>query len=151
MPAAMPRVRAGPREARTAPVTGVDKTEADRKLHRTLPGYGSIQGGPGGAATAVVQLGMALLQPICAVHARREPKSAVCSGRGLPRDIRKATIDPVSEREPEKRTLRPPGGSVGKEDCCWKQQTVGLVPQQSLVTKTSLKCPVGYGVRGMDG
>jgi hypothetical protein len=88
----MLRVRAGPREARTAPLTAVDKTDAVRKVHRTLPGDGSTQGGPAGAATAVLQLDMALLQPICAVHARRAANSAVSGGSGLPRGIREATM-----------------------------------------------------------
>lgn len=68
MPEAMLGMRAGPRETRTAPVSGVDTTDAVRKLHRTLPGDGNTQGGPAGAATAMLQLGMALLQPICGVQ-----------------------------------------------------------------------------------
>jgi hypothetical protein len=69
-------VRAGPREARPARATGVDNTDAARQLDRTLPGDGNTQGSPAGAATAVLQLDMALLQPICAVHARRAANSA---------------------------------------------------------------------------
>ena len=88
------------------------------------------------------------LYALCMPGERLTPQS---SGGGLPQGIRDLSIVHDPKKGPGKRTIHPPGGSVGKEDCCWKQQTVGLVPQQSLVTKTSLKCPVGNGVRGMDG
>lgn len=116
-------MRAGPREVRTACVTGVDITDADRKLHRTLPGDANTQDGPAGAATAVPQLGMALLQPICAKNARREPNSAIWSRSGLPRGIRNTTMVSVPTRQPGKSTIQSAGGSMGKEDCCWKQNS----------------------------
>lgn len=141
---------AGPRTVREACVTGVDSTDADRKVHRTLPGDASTQYGPAGAATAVLQLGMALLQPVCADHAWREANSAIWSRAGLPRTVGKPTIDRIRRKALGKVPYR-------LEVAAWEKKTaagnstVGLVPKQSLVTMTSLKCPVGYGVRGMDG
>lgn len=140
---------AGPRTVREACVTGVDNTDADRKVHRTLPGDASTQSGPAGAATAVLQLGVALLQPVCAEHAWREANSAIWSRAGLPRTVRQPRNNRTQRDPLEKIPYR-------LEVAAWEKKTagnstVGLVPKQSLVTMSSLKCPVGYGVRGMDG
>ena len=112
-----------PRGVRTACVTGVDKTDADRKRHRTLPGHASSQGAPAGAATAVLQLVMALLQPLCTAHAVREAKSAKRSRSVLPRGIRMSHQVTTLFRNSVYGTFQAAGGSVGKEDCCWKQHS----------------------------